>query len=66
MAGLPPEALLSASEIGELTQMAKLYSGSRFRFRESFFVLMVIYVVLTLGLSLMLRWYERKVAIPGY
>ncbi len=46
--------------------MAKLYSRSTFRFWESFFVLMVIYVVLTLGLSLMLRWYERKVAIPGY
>jgi len=28
--------------------------------------LMVIYVVLTLGLSLLLRWYERRVAIPGY
>jgi ABC-type amino acid transport system permease subunit len=27
---------------------------------------MVIYVVLTLGLSLLLRWYERRIAIPGY
>ncbi len=45
--------------------MARLYSRGSLRFRESFFVLMVIYVVLTLGLSLMLRWYERKVAIPG-
>ncbi len=59
-------SLISVLAVRELTQMARLYSGSSFRFRESFFVLMVIYVVLTLGLSLMLRWYERKVAIPGY
>ncbi len=59
-------SLVSVLAVRELTQMARLYSGSSFRFRESFFVLMVIYVVLTLGLSLMLRWYERKVAIPGH
>ncbi len=59
-------SLVSVLAVRELTQMARLYSGSSFRFRESFFVLMVIYVVLTLGLSLLLRWYERKVAIPGY
>ncbi len=59
-------SLVSVLAVRELTQMARLYSGSSFRFRESFFVLMVIYVVLTLGLSLMLRWYERRVAIPGY
>ncbi len=58
-------SLVSVLAVRELTQMARLYSGTSFRFRESFFVLMVIYVVLTLGLSLMLRWYERKVAIPG-
>ncbi|MEE8375745.1 MAG: amino acid ABC transporter permease [Acidimicrobiia bacterium] len=59
-------SLVSVLAVRELTQMARLYSGSSFRFRESFFVLMVIYVVLTLGLSLMLRWYERRIAIPGY
>ncbi len=59
-------SLVSVLAVRELTQMARLYSGSSFRFRESFFVLMVIYVVLTLGLSLLLRWYERRVAIPGY
>lgn len=58
-------SLVSVLAVREMTQMARLYSGSTFRFRESFFILMVIYVVLTLGLSLLLRWYERKVAIPG-
>jgi polar amino acid transport system permease protein len=58
-------SLVSVLAVRELTQMARLYSGSSFRFRESFFILMVIYVVLTLGLSLLLRWYERRIAIPG-
>lgn len=59
-------SLVSVLAVRELTQMARLYSGSTFRFRESFFILAVIYVILTLGLSLVLRWYENKVAIPGH
>ncbi len=58
-------SLVSVLAVREVTQMARLYSGSTFRFRESFFILVIIYVVLTLGLSLLLRWYERRVAIPG-
>jgi len=59
-------SLVSVLAVRELTQMARLYSGSTFRFRQSFLILMVIYVVLTLGLSLLLRWYEKRMAIPGY
>jgi polar amino acid transport system permease protein len=58
-------SLTSVLAVREVTQMARLYSGSTFRFRESFFILVVIYVVLTLILSLILRWYERRIAIPG-
>lgn len=58
-------SLLSVLAVREMTQLARLYSGSTFRFRESFMILMVLYVTLTLGLSLLLRWYERRIAIPG-
>lgn len=58
-------SLVSVLAVREVTQLARLYSGSSFRFRESFFILVIIYVVLTLILSLLLRWYERRVAIPG-
>ncbi|HXV70865.1 MAG TPA: amino acid ABC transporter permease [Acidimicrobiia bacterium] len=58
-------SLASVLAVREVTQMARLYSGSSFRFRESFFILVIIYVVLTLILSLALRWYERRIAIPG-
>ncbi len=57
-------SLVSVLAVREITQMARLYSGSTFRFREAFFVLVVLYVVLTLALSLLLRWYERRIAIP--
>jgi polar amino acid transport system permease protein len=58
-------SLVSVLAARELTQMGKLYFGSTFRFREALLILMVIYVILTLSLSLLLRWYERKIAIPG-
>ena len=58
-------SLASVLAVREITQMARLYTGSTFRFREGFFVLVVIYVTLTLSLSLLLRWYEKRIEIPG-
>ncbi len=57
-------SLVSVLAVRELTQQARLYSGTSFRFREAFFIIMVIYITLTLGLSLLLQWYERRIAIP--
>lgn len=57
-------SLVSVLAVRELTQMARLYTGSSFRFREGFFILVVLYVTLTLGLSLLLQWYEKRIAIP--
>lgn len=58
-------SLISVLAVRELTQMARLYSGSSFRFRESFFILVIMYVILTLVLSLILRRIEGKMVIPG-
>jgi len=58
-------SLVSVLAVRELTQMARLYTGSTFRFREGFFILAVLYVSLTLGMSLLLRWYEKRISIPG-
>ena len=58
-------SLVTVLAVGELTQEARIYSGVSFRFRESFFILLVIYVTLTLGLSLLLRLWERYLEIPG-
>ncbi|MGI9605333.1 MAG: amino acid ABC transporter permease [Acidimicrobiales bacterium] len=58
-------SLVSVIAAAELTYNARIYQGSSFRVRETFFILMVIYVTLTLVLSLMLRWYEARLATPG-
>jgi polar amino acid transport system permease protein len=47
-------SLVSVLAVSELTQIARLCAGSSFRFRESYFVLVILYV--TLILSLLLRW----------
>jgi len=57
-------SLLSVLAVKELTQEARIYSGSSFRIRESFFILATIYVALTLILSLALQWWERWLQIP--
>ncbi len=57
-------SLVSVIAAAELTYEARIYQGSSFKVRETFFILMVIYVTLTLTLSLILRWWEGRIAIP--
>ena len=63
---LKDSSLVSIVAVRELTQMAKLWTGSNFHFMEGYFVLAGIYLTLTLSLSLLLRWYERRIATPGH
>ncbi len=58
-------SLVSVLAVGEITYEARIYLGSSFRIRESYFILAVLYVSLTLVLSLGLQLWERKLAIPG-
>lgn len=58
-------ALVSIIAGAELTYSARIYSGSTFRFREAFFILAMFYITLTLVLSLLLQWWEKRLAIPG-
>ena len=58
---LKDSSLVSVLAVHDLTHRARLYSGSTFRFRESFLVLTFTYLTLTLILSLLLRWYERRI-----
>ena len=58
-------SLVSVIAAAELTYNARIYQGASFRVRETFFILMVIYVTLTLMLSLALRAYESHLTTPG-
>jgi polar amino acid transport system permease protein len=60
IAMLKDSSLMSVLAVREITQMARLYAGSTFRFRESYLVLTFLYLAMTIALSLILRWYERR------
>ncbi len=60
IAMLKDSSLVSVLAVRDLTQQARLYAGSTFRFRESYLVLTFLYLTMTIALSLLLRWYERR------
>lgn len=60
IAMLKDSSLLSFLAVRELTQQAKLYTGSSFRYNEGYLVLTVLYLTMTLILSLLLQWYQRR------
>jgi polar amino acid transport system permease protein len=60
IAMLKDSSLISVLAVRDITQMAKLHSGSTFRFRESYLVLTFLYLTMTITLSLILRWYEKR------
>ncbi len=62
---LKDSSLASILAVRELTQMTRLWTGSTFQFRAGYGTLVAFYLVLTVGLSLLLRWYERRIRIPG-
>lgn len=65
IAMLKDSSLLSVLAIRELTQRSRLYAGSTFRFDEAFMVLTFLYLSMTIALSLLLRWYERRLGKDG-
>lgn len=57
---LKDSSLVSVLAVRDITQYAQLYSGSTFRFREAFTVLSVLYLTMTLILSALVQWLERR------
>lgn len=62
IAMLKDSSLISVLAVRDITQMARLHAGSTFRFRESYLVLTFLYLTMTITLSLILRWYERRLS----
>ncbi len=63
---LKDSSLVSLIAVRELTQMTKLWTGRSFAFLEGYLILTGLYLTLTVGLSLLLRWYEKRISVPGY
>ncbi|GMQ98243.1 MAG: amino acid ABC transporter permease [Acidimicrobiia bacterium] len=61
---LKDSSLVSILAVREITQMMKLWTGGNFQFFAGLMVLAAMYLVLTVSLSVLLQWYERRIATP--
>jgi polar amino acid transport system permease protein len=46
--------------VADITQMGKVYASGSFRFFETYSIVTYIYLILTIGLSLLLRQIEKR------
>lgn len=53
-------SLVSVLAVRDITQVARLYAGSTFRFREAYVTLAVMYLTMTVILSLIVQTVERR------
>jgi polar amino acid transport system permease protein len=53
-------SLVSVLAVRDITQVARLYAGRTFRFREAYTTLAVLYLTMTLVLSFVVRWLEKR------
>lgn len=53
-------SLVSVLAVRDITQIARLYAGRSFRFQESYTILTVLYLSLTIVLSLVVRVIEKR------
>jgi polar amino acid transport system permease protein len=62
IAMLKDSSLVSVLGVQDITQLGKVYSASTFRFFETYNVVAYLYLVMTLGLTMFVRWIERRMA----
>jgi polar amino acid transport system permease protein len=53
-------SLVSVLAVRDITQVARLYAGRSFRFREAYITLSVMYLTMTVALSLLVSFIERR------
>jgi polar amino acid transport system permease protein len=53
-------SLVSVLAVRDITQMSRLYAGTTFRFREAYFTVAMMYLTLTVILSLLVQAMERR------
>ncbi|NOQ39290.1 MAG: ABC transporter permease subunit [Anaerolineales bacterium] len=53
-------SLVSVLAVRDITQVSRLYAGSTFRFREAYVTLAVMYLTITVLLSLLVQLVERR------
>ncbi len=59
VAMIKDSALVSALGVQDITQLGKVYSASTFKFFETYNIVAFLYLVMTISLSLFVRWLEQ-------
>lgn len=57
---LKDSALVSALGVQDITQLGKVYSASTFRFFETYSIVALLYLVMTTGLAILVRYVEKR------
>jgi polar amino acid transport system permease protein len=60
VAMLKDSALVSVLGVPDITQMGKVYAAGTFKFFETYNVVAFLYLVMTVALSLVVRWIEQR------
>ncbi len=60
IAMLKDSSLVSVLAVRDITQLSRLYAGRSFRFREAYTILLVMYLSMTIVLSMAVRYLERR------
>jgi polar amino acid transport system permease protein len=63
IAMLKDSALVSALGVQDITQLGKVYSASTFKFFETYSIVALLYLIMTLGLALVIRWMEKRLVV---
>jgi polar amino acid transport system permease protein len=63
IAMLKDSALVSALGVQDITQLGKVYSASTFKFFETYSIVALLYLIMTIGLALVIRWVERRLTL---
>jgi polar amino acid transport system permease protein len=62
---LKDSSLVSVLAVRDVTHLARLYAGGSFRFTEAYSTLAVLYLCMTILLSLVVKYIERRISTNG-
>ena len=65
IAMLKDSSLVSVLAVRDVTHLAKLYAGGSFKFTEAYTTLAVMYLSMTIVLSLLVKYIERRISTDG-
>ena len=65
IAMLKDSSLVSVLAVRDVTQIARLYAGHSFRFPEAYTTLSVMYLTMTIMLSLVVKLIEKRISMNG-